>query len=79
MWEKHKARLGESKKRNRTDLTLNKNVILGGNNLIVITRKIISLVGRDIVIKHDKERVRPAYSEVERLCADNKMARNVLG
>ncbi len=44
-----------------------------------LTRKIISLVGRDIVIEHDKERVRPARSEVERLCADNTSARNVLG
>ena len=44
-----------------------------------LTRKIISLVGRDIVIEHDKERLRPAHSEVERLCADNTRARNVLG
>ncbi len=44
-----------------------------------LIRKIISLVGRDIVVEHDKERVRPAHSEVERLCADNTRARNVLG
>jgi len=44
-----------------------------------LIRKIISLVGRDIVVEHDKERVRPAHSEVERLCADNTLARNVLG
>ncbi len=44
-----------------------------------LIKKIISLVGRDIVIEHDKERVRPAHSEVERLCADNTSARNVLG
>jgi len=44
-----------------------------------LARKIISLVGRDIVVEHDKERVRPAHSEVERLCADNTRARNVLG
>ena len=44
-----------------------------------LIKKIISLVGRDIVIEHDKERVRPARSEVERLCADNTSARNVLG
>ncbi len=44
-----------------------------------LIRKIISLVGRDIVVEHDKERVRPAHSEVERLCADNTWARNVLG
>ena len=44
-----------------------------------LIKKIISLVGRDIVIEHDKERFRPAHSEVERLCADNTSARNVLG
>ena len=43
-----------------------------------LTRKIISLVGRDIVVEHDKERDRPAHSEVERLCADNTRARNIL-
>lgn len=41
--------------------------------------KIISLVGRDVVTEYDKERVRPAHSEVERLCADNTSAREVLG
>lgn len=44
-----------------------------------LTKKIVSLVGRDIVIEHDKERVRPERSEVERLCADNTKARNLLG
>jgi len=44
-----------------------------------LARKIISLVGRDIVIEHGAERVRPAQSEVERLCADNTLARDVLG
>ena len=44
-----------------------------------LTKKIISLVGRDIVVEHDKERLRPAHSEVERLCADNTRAREVLG
>ena len=44
-----------------------------------LTKKIISLVGRDIVIEHDKERLRPAHSEVERLCANNTRARKELG
>ena len=44
-----------------------------------LIRKIISLVGRDIVVEQDKERIRPAQSEVERLCADNTRARNILG
>ena len=44
-----------------------------------LARKILSLTGRDIVIEHDQERFRPSHSEVERLCADNTRARNVLG
>ena len=44
-----------------------------------LTRKILSLVGRDIVVERDNERLRPTHSEVERLCADNTKARNVLG
>ena len=44
-----------------------------------LTKKIISLVGRDIVVEHDEERLRPAHSEVERLCADNTKAEEVLG
>ena len=44
-----------------------------------LIRKIISLVGRDVAIEQDKERLRPAGSEVERLCADNTIARKVLG
>jgi dTDP-glucose 4,6-dehydratase len=44
-----------------------------------LTRRIVSLVGRDIVIEQDEGRVRPARSEVERLCADNSIARSVLG
>ena len=44
-----------------------------------LIRKIISLVGRDVAIEQDKERLRPAGSEVERLCADNTIAREVLG
>jgi len=44
-----------------------------------LVRKIVSLVGRDVTIEHDEERVRPAKSEVERLCADNTRAGKVLG
>ncbi|MCP4613409.1 MAG: SDR family NAD(P)-dependent oxidoreductase [Planctomycetes bacterium] len=44
-----------------------------------LIKKIISLVGRDIVVERDKERIRPSHSEVERLCADNTNARNLLG
>ncbi len=44
-----------------------------------LIRKIISLVGRDIALEQDKKRIRPVGSEVERLCADNTIAKNVLG
>jgi NAD dependent epimerase/dehydratase len=44
-----------------------------------LAKKIISLVGRDVILEHDKERIRPAHSEVERLCADNTKARKLLG
>ena len=36
-------------------------------------------VGRTVVIKNERERVRPAASEVERLLADSTMARKILG
>jgi dTDP-glucose 4,6-dehydratase len=38
-----------------------------------------SLLGKDIEIAPDQERVRPEDSEVERLCADNRKARRLLG
>jgi len=44
-----------------------------------LIKKIISLVGRDVVVERDKERIRPSHSEVERLCADNTVARSLLG
>ena len=44
-----------------------------------LARKIISLVGRDVAVEYDEERIRPENSEVERLCADNTKARKILG
>jgi NAD dependent epimerase/dehydratase len=44
-----------------------------------LAKKVISLVGRNIIIEHNEERTRPMHSEVERLCADNTRARTVLG
>ncbi len=41
--------------------------------------KIISLVGRKVSVVHDTVRMRPSASEVERLCADNTKARDVIG
>ncbi len=44
-----------------------------------LIRKIVSLVGRDVTIERAEERIRPAGSEVERLCADNTVAQDLLG
>lgn len=39
---------------------------------------IVRLTGRDVSIESDPQRVRPAGSEVERLLADNRLARSLL-
>ena len=44
-----------------------------------LARMIAQLIGRDIVVEQDEERVRPESSEVDRLLADNRVAREVLG
>jgi dTDP-glucose 4,6-dehydratase len=44
-----------------------------------LAKLIIRLVGRPIEIQSEEERVRPDKSEVNRLLADNKLARRVLG
>ena len=44
-----------------------------------LAKLIIHLVGRPISIESEEERVRPDRSEVERLLADNTLARTVLG
>ncbi len=44
-----------------------------------IARLIASLIGSDIIIESQAERVRPDKSEVERLLADNTAARRLLG
>jgi dTDP-glucose 4,6-dehydratase len=44
-----------------------------------LAERIISLVGRPVRIGVDRRRVRPAASEVERLIADNRKARRLLG
>ena len=37
------------------------------------------ILGRELQVVSDEERVRPAASEVDRLCSDNSLARSVLG
>jgi len=44
-----------------------------------LTQKIQKIAGRDLPIVTDKQRIRPAKSEVERLCADTSKARELLG
>lgn len=44
-----------------------------------LARRIVKLVGRDVPVMQDPQRLRPAGSEVERLCADNTLAQEVLG
>jgi len=44
-----------------------------------LARSIIRQVGRPITIKGDERRVRPTESEVQRLVADNALARKLLG
>lgn len=69
-------KVAESKKTLGTEINIGSGKEITIEDLI---RKIISLVGRDVAIEHDKERVRPAHSEVERLCADNTKALEILG
>lgn len=44
-----------------------------------VARAIVHAIGRDVPIIQDDERVRPAGSEVDRLCADTRRARELLG
>jgi dTDP-glucose 4,6-dehydratase len=55
---------------------------LGTNTEISIgqvAERIIELVGRDVTLALDKDRLRPAGSEVERLVADTSKAQRLLG
>ncbi|MBU0491990.1 MAG: SDR family NAD(P)-dependent oxidoreductase [Chloroflexi bacterium] len=44
-----------------------------------LARRIVALIGRDVPVLLDPQRLRPAASEVERLCADSTLARELLG
>ena len=44
-----------------------------------LARTILELVGKDMPVVYDQQRVRPENSEVDRLCADNSKAQKVLG
>ena len=45
-------------------------------DLVHLIRK---LVGRNVIVETDEQRVRPAGSEVERLLADNRKAKQIMG
>ncbi len=44
-----------------------------------LVKKVSEVLGRDIRVNQDRERIRPSSSEVFRLCADNTKAREILG
>jgi NAD dependent epimerase/dehydratase len=44
-----------------------------------LANTVLDLVGRNIPIMCDDQRIRPENSEVERLCTDNSKARDILG
>jgi NAD dependent epimerase/dehydratase len=44
-----------------------------------LARLVIHLAGRSVTIESDEQRIRPIKSEVERLVADNTLARTLLG
>ena len=51
-----------------------------GNEISVgdLASTILNLMGKEIPIKSDDQRIRPANSEVERLCAKNDKAQEIL-
>lgn len=64
------------------DAALGQVVNVGSNYEISIgdtARTIAELMGREVQFSSDKERLRPAGSEVERLWADNSRARTLVG
>ena len=59
-----------------------KAINIGAGNPVSIGKlaaSILELLGRDIPIVQDDQRVRPKDSEVDQLCADSTMARDLLG
>ena len=65
-----------------TPRAVGRTINLGAGQEIAIgdlARLIGTLLGREIAIVHDESRDRPQQSEVERLCSDNRLARELLG
>jgi NAD dependent epimerase/dehydratase len=66
----------------RADSAVGEAVNLGTGTSVTIgdvAEMVLQLVGRDLPIKSQEERVRPPDSEVLRLVCDNRKARNLLG
>jgi nucleoside-diphosphate-sugar epimerase len=64
------------------DAALGKVVNVGSNYEISVgdtARLIADIMGRDVTFTSDEQRLRPAGSEVERLWADNTLARTLAG
>lgn len=62
--------------------SLGQTINLGSNREISVgelAKTIIEIVGRPVEIVTDDQRLRPAKSEVERLLADNRLAKELLG
>ncbi|MBI5720019.1 MAG: SDR family NAD(P)-dependent oxidoreductase [Burkholderiales bacterium] len=65
-----------------SDATLGRVVNFGSNYEVSIgetARLIARLMGREVELQSDEQRLRPAGSEVERLWADNRLARELTG
>ena len=66
----------------QVDAALGEVINIGSNAEITIgdlAHRIVRLVGRDVQIVTDEQRLRPKDSEVRRLLADNRKARDLLG
>jgi dTDP-glucose 4,6-dehydratase len=69
-------------KASESDAALHQVVNLGSGKDISIgdlVKRILSILGKDIPVRLEKKRLRPAESEVMRLCADSTRARELIG
>ena len=65
-----------------SDAAIGKTVNVGSNTEISIgeiAEKIIRLVGREVTLIQEEKRIRPTKSEVQRLWAENKLAKEIFG
>lgn len=65
-----------------SDAAIGKVVNIGSNyevSIGQIAEKVIRLVGRDVTLVQEEKRIRPTKSEVQRLWAENRLARETFG